>query len=83
MWPNKPYTQLLAEQLSNNNFLIMARRGFSQGNIIENTMAAMKAGFYVGTEYDKGRIIFQVTGAICFVWAALLANYHNLKSKAS
>lgn len=88
MWSNKPYTQLLAEQLSNNDFLIMAHRGFSQGNIVENTIAAMKAGFCAGADIVEMDVIASTDGDF-YVFhdgneARLFANEtHNIRQLSS
>ena len=45
MLSNKPHTSLLQKKLQENSFLILAHRGVSQGNIVGNTVFAMKVVF--------------------------------------
>lgn len=62
MWSNKPNTGLLAEIIEKNRFLILAHRGLSQGNIVENTVAAMTAGFKAGADAVEMDVIMSTDG---------------------
>ncbi len=46
----RPYTELLDQKIREQGFLILAHRGVSQGNIIENTIASMTAAFASGAD---------------------------------
>lgn len=62
MWSNKPNTELLAEIIEKKRFLILAHRGLSQGNIVENTVAAMTAGFKAGADAVEMDVIMSTDG---------------------
>lgn len=58
----RPYTQLLDQTIREKGFLILAHRGVSQGNIIENTVASMAAAFAIGADAVEMDVVKSTDG---------------------
>lgn len=58
----RPYTQLLDKKIRDNGFLILAHRGVSQGNIIENTIASMHTCFALGADAVEMDVVMSTDG---------------------
>lgn len=58
----RPYTELLDQKIREQGFLILAHRGVSQGNIIENTIASMTAAFASGADAVEMDVVKSTDG---------------------
>lgn len=58
----RPHNELLDQKIRENGFLILAHRGVSQGNIIENTVASMQAAFASGADAVEMDVVKSTDG---------------------
>lgn len=58
----KPYTDLLDQTIREKGFLIFAHRGLSQGDIVENTIASMRASFRAGADAVEMDVVKSTDG---------------------
>lgn len=58
----KPYATLLDQAIQEKGFLIFAHRGLSQGDIVENTIASMRASFRAGADAVEMDVVKSIDG---------------------